>query len=93
MSEVSRQIHITPARKEMFDKVFVEGGPFLARSLYYGVLDSVRFEFTRREDGDRILLKQPLSEEKEAKLREIWEATMPPVPIADKMKRGEFGNG
>jgi len=88
MSEVVRQIHITKARKRMFDKIFTEGGPFLSRELHYSVLDGVKSEFHRREDGSEVILvNQPLSEEKEAMLREIWELTMPPAPIADKMRR------
>jgi len=92
MSEVFRQIHITPARKEKFNEVVKETGRFLAREFLQEVLGDVKYRFSDADDGStRFLLKQPLSEERETRLREIWELTMPPAPHADRMRREEFG--
>lgn len=86
---MEREIHITAARKRRFDEITESGGPFLAKDLYKDVLSDVSYEFCKGKNGsDHILLKEPLSEEKEARLREIWEATMPPAPHADAIRKG-----
>lgn len=90
MGEFIRQIHITPARKAIFSR---EENLTLFRDLLFDVLGDVPIEMTENgEKGTRILVNQPLSEEKEARLREIWELTMPPAPNADRIRR-EMQNG
>ena len=91
MTKVLEQIHVTPARKAIFDKIVQQGGPFLFRDLYQDILRNIRHDFQQESNEScHILLKEPLSEVQEARLREIWEATMPLAPIADRT-RGEIG--
>ena len=88
MSEISREIHITPARKKIFEEK-----PLLYRDLGFVVLKDVPIEMAENEGGVHILVKRSLSEAQEARLREIWEATMPPAPNAEGIRREEFHGG